>query len=108
MIRVLYFEGCPNWEAALAAARRAAGGHPVETVAVSSRDEAVRLRFLGSPTVQVDGVDVERAARDRTDFGISCRLYVAGDAPSAEMIAAALADQSQTALARGVPFVCAP
>ena len=36
-------------------------------------EEAARLRFLGSPTVQVDGVDIEPNARNRTSF--SCRMF---------------------------------
>jgi hypothetical protein len=36
---------------------------------------AVAERFLGSPTVRVDGVDVEAGAEKRCDFGLKCRLY---------------------------------
>jgi len=32
-------------------------------------------RFLGSPTVRVDGRDVEPGADQRTDFGLKYRLY---------------------------------
>ncbi|HUY59394.1 MAG TPA: hypothetical protein VMV16_06760 [Solirubrobacteraceae bacterium] len=42
---------------------------------VESPDAAVTERFLGSPTVRVDGVDVEPAAAERDDFGLKCRLY---------------------------------
>jgi hypothetical protein len=40
-------------------------------------DEAAaqRERFLGSPTVRVDGRDVEPGAEQRDDFGLKCRLY---------------------------------
>src|SRR4051812_33518830 len=31
--------------------------------------------LLGSPTLRVDGVDTEPGARDRTDYGVKCRLY---------------------------------
>jgi len=50
-----------------------------------------RLRFLGSPTVLVDGVDIEPEARHRTDYSYSCRMYsgVSG-LPSEEMLMAAL------------------
>jgi hypothetical protein len=40
---------------------------------------ARRERFLGSPTVRVDGQDVEPGARERDDFGIKCRLYATND-----------------------------
>ena len=96
LVRVLYFDGCPHWEATLEVVRRAAAAHAfeahVEAVPVRSHDDAVRLRFLGSPTVQVDGVDIDPAARKRTDFAMACRLYGSAGVPSAEMVAAALSD----------------
>ncbi len=59
-------------------ARRVVAEHgldaEVEEVEVSA-DDVVRHRFLGSPTVQVDGIDIEPAARERTDFAMSCRVY---------------------------------
>jgi hypothetical protein len=36
---------------------------------------AKRERFLGSPTLRIDGRDVEPGAERRTDFGLKCRLY---------------------------------
>jgi hypothetical protein len=45
-------------------------------------------RDWGSPTILVDGVDVAEAEQPT---GLSCRLYPAGNAPSAEMIRRALA-----------------
>jgi Alkylmercury lyase len=42
---------------------------------VESDAEAQRLRFLGSPSVRVDGHDVEPGADARDDFGLKCRLY---------------------------------
>lgn len=35
----------------------------------------MRLRFLGSPTVRVEGRDVEPGAEVRTDFALSCRVF---------------------------------
>jgi hypothetical protein len=32
-------------------------------------------RFLGSPTVRVNGVDVDPTAAERSDFGLKCRIY---------------------------------
>jgi hypothetical protein len=56
--------------------------------------EAVRKRFLGSPTVHVDGLDVEPDAVTRDDYGLQCRVYwhdgrLEG-APPSRWIAAAL------------------
>jgi len=78
-VQILYFEGCPNHEPALALVERIAaelGVQPdVELVPVLDADAATRLRFLGSPTLRVDGLDVECGAERRGDFVFSCRVY---------------------------------
>ena len=38
-------------------------------VLVATQEEADAWRFLGSPTVQVGGIDIDPAARDSTVFG---------------------------------------
>lgn len=43
----------------------------VEQVLVENPEQAEALAFLGSPTVQVDGRDIEPEARSRTDFGLT-------------------------------------
>ena len=96
-IRGLCFEGCAHSEAALALVRRVAGteaphGTVVETIDVASQRDAVRLRFLGSPTVQVNGVDIDPDARERTDFAMACRLYGGSGLPSAELLVAAIGE----------------
>ena len=62
----------------------------IEVVEVKTDSDAKRLRFLGSPTVQVDGEDVEPAAHARTDYGMSCRIYGESGTPPRELIEAAL------------------
>jgi len=47
----------------------------IELKRVESVAAAERERFLGSPTVRVDGKDVDPTAGERTDFGLKCRLY---------------------------------
>ncbi len=97
-VEVLVFAGCPNFEPALETTREAIASADVpadlRVVQVESEDAARRLRFLGSPTVRVDGADVEPATRGREAFGLQCRLYsVAGrlqGAPPVDWIAAAL------------------
>lgn len=46
---------------------------------VESVEAAERERFLGSPTLRVDGQDVDPTAGERTDFGLKCRLYPSPD-----------------------------
>lgn len=78
-IEVLYFDGCPNHDALLRRLRelidQAQVASAVELVEVPNDAAAQRRRFLGSPTLRVDGRDVEPGAELRTDFGLKCRLY---------------------------------
>jgi hypothetical protein len=43
----------------------------VNQVLVASQDEADALHFLGSPTVQINGQDIDPAARAATTFGFT-------------------------------------
>jgi hypothetical protein len=78
-IEVLYFDGCPNHEPVLARVRELLSPEDpppvIELVRVDSDDEAGARRFLGSPTVRIDGADIEPGADERTDYGLKCRLY---------------------------------
>lgn len=42
---------------------------------VPDDEQAQRERFLGSPTIRVDGRDIEPGAAARTDYGLKCRIY---------------------------------
>jgi hypothetical protein len=78
-VEILYFDGCPNHEGARALVERVAAELLVEPeidlVQVPDAAAAAQLRFLGSPTVRVDGRDVEPGADERGDFVFSCRVY---------------------------------
>lgn len=99
-VELLYFEGCPNYRGLVPTLReelaRAGISDEIELRQVRSIEEAERERFLGSPTVRVDGRDVDPIAGERSDYGIKCRLYrVAGASrgvPPEGWIAAAIDD----------------
>jgi len=99
-IELLYFDGCPNHEPALEVLRQVLAEDgvdaPVETVNVTSDEQAVRHRFLGSPSIRIDGRDVEKEAR-AADFGRGCRIYLWNGTPkgypSREMIRAAVRER---------------
>jgi hypothetical protein len=78
-VEILYFQGCPNHEAARGLVERVARELQVEpqidVVQVPDAAAAARLQFLGSPTVRVDGRDIEPGADERGDFRFSCRVY---------------------------------
>jgi hypothetical protein len=77
LVELLYFDGCPGIErvAPVVAPLAEAAGARVIRKRVETQNEAEALRFLGSPTVRVDGVDVEPGAEQRNDYGLKCRLY---------------------------------
>jgi hypothetical protein len=85
-IELLYFQGCPSYEALLPELRELLAGEgiadQVELRAVETIEDAERERFLGSPTVRIDGRDIEPAAAERRDYGLKCRLYRTADGTS--------------------------
>ena len=84
-VELLYFDGCPHYEALLVRLgellQRTGVRAPIQLRNIPDESAAVRERFLGSPTVRVDGYDVEPGADERTDFGMSCRLYATDEGP---------------------------
>jgi hypothetical protein len=78
-VELLYFDGCPNHELLLSRLEEllelSGARADIELVQVADAEAAERARFLGSPTVRVDGEDVEPGSADRTDFGLECRLF---------------------------------
>lgn len=76
-VDVLFIADCPNLPAARALVDRVATElhvtPDVRLVAVGDHGDAERLRFLGSPTIRVDGRDVEPGADRRGEFALACR-----------------------------------
>jgi hypothetical protein len=77
-VEFLWWEGCPSSDEALAMLREemTARGLDPDSIAVrevSSDAEAQRERFAGSPTIRVDGRDVQPSPDG--DLGLSCRVY---------------------------------
>jgi len=74
-IKVVYTEGCPNTPPTIQRIREVAAelGIAIELteVLVSTEEEAEAHRFLGSPTVQVNGLDLDPAMRTQTAFGFT-------------------------------------
>lgn len=78
-VEVLYFRGCPNHEPAVDQVRKALLMEglelAVEEVEITDSAMAQRMSFLGSPSVRVNGIDIEPGAREAKAFGFSCRTY---------------------------------
>jgi hypothetical protein len=102
-VELLYFDGCPSYERLLPRLRELVTAidprAEVDLRRVESIEDAERERFLGSPTVRVDGVDVDPGAGGREDFGLKCRLYRSGGdtapLPSEDLIRVALAGRKR-------------
>ncbi len=77
-IELLYFPGCPNYEPALKrlekVLREESIYESVDQVCVESDVMALKLKFPGSPTIRVDGDDVEGKS-GQYEFNNSCRIY---------------------------------
>ena len=74
-VELLYWDGCPSYPAALADLRAALGEHvPVTVREVVSEGQAVAEDFPGSPTIRVDGHDVDPAGAGSRP-ALTCRIY---------------------------------
>ena len=78
-IEVLYFDGCPNHKPAIERVRQVLAEEGLSAVIlevnVSEPAIAQKVGFLGSPSIRVNGLDVERGARRERAYGIMCRTY---------------------------------
>ena len=77
-IELLFWAGCPSHPEALALLREVLDEHGVgasiEMREVHTHDEAVELAFPGSPTIRVDGHDVDPAGASAAP-ALTCRVY---------------------------------
>jgi len=77
-VRFLYFSGCPNVEPTLRLLKEVlptqAPDADLEMLEVNSDGEAGRCGFLGSPTIQINGQDIEKKRRKDSPY-YGCRMY---------------------------------
>lgn len=115
-IEVLSFEGCPNVDLAMGRAREAARATgfagEVVSIVVENDEQAVARKFGGSPSIQIDGVDVDQSSSSERGSAMCCRLYAneggLEGAPSVERIVAALRGEERVGcLASGLAAVLA-
>jgi hypothetical protein len=77
-VELLFWQGCPSHPKALSDLRAAmaeAGLDPGEVIVreVATDAQAERERFVGSPTIRIDGVDVQPPGQQPA--GLTCRVY---------------------------------
>ncbi len=104
-VEVLVFEGCPHAGEAMALVREVVGrlapGASVDRVAVDTPEEAAALGFLGSPSVRVNGEDIER--RSTGQGSLCCRSYAGKGVPPEWMVEAAILRALRP---EGILFLC--
>lgn len=78
-VEFLWFEGCPNHRIARALLDEVitgvAPGTVVESIDASDPDVATAHRFPGSPTIRVDGRDIDPNFTDPGDYTPRCRVF---------------------------------
>jgi hypothetical protein len=102
-IEILYFDGCPHHEQLLERLPPLLERHGIDAEIrlrnVRDAQAAQRERFLGSPTIRVDGRDIDPGARHRSDYGLKCRIYQTPNGlsglPPDQSILDALADRQE-------------
>jgi arsenate reductase len=104
-IEVLVFEGCPHAGEAMALVREVVGrlapGAFVNRVEVDTVEKAAALGFLGSPSVRVNGEDIER--RSTSQGSLCCRTYLGEGVPPEWMLEAAIIRALKP---EGILFLC--
>ena len=78
-VEVLYFDGCPSSERLLAHLPVLLTEHGLAAEIITRRidddEQAQHERFPGSPTVRVNGHDVDPDASHESGYGMRCRMY---------------------------------
>jgi hypothetical protein len=77
-VELLWWEGCPSTDEALAMLREEMAAAGLDAEAIEVREiatdvDAQREEFVGSPTIRVDGRDVQPVPDE--PIGLSCRVY---------------------------------
>ena len=77
-IEFLYFEGCPNHQKAYELLQQILREKNIDTVVerieIKDDEDATRHKFVGSPTIRIDGTDVD-VSSSNPPYGRTCRLY---------------------------------
>ncbi len=93
-ISIYFIEGCPGLSAVRDNVKEIIAEETVNAeinlVLIETREEAGRLQFTGSPTVRINGKDIDSNMKTIKDYGLRSRhYYVNGkklDSPSKRMI----------------------
>ncbi len=98
-VTFLYFEDCPSHDAALERLRAVMTEQGIqaklEIIKVETDEQAQSLQFIGSPTILINGQDIDPPSSIEVYYALTCRAYQLEDGrisplPSPDMIRRAL------------------
>jgi hypothetical protein len=98
-IEFLFWEDCPSHPKAFELLQEVMAevevDSTIEKIEVLTDEDAARLAFPGSPTIRVDGVDIDGEGAAQMETALTCRVYVLENGrfsplPSREMLRRAL------------------
>jgi hypothetical protein len=79
VVEVLYVQDCPHYPGTLALVQRVLAelgiAAEIRSTLIGDQADAEQARFAGSPTVRVDGRDVEPGSEPPMEIVVGCRLY---------------------------------
>jgi hypothetical protein len=77
-IEFLYFKNCSGYKSALSLLEQIllenGTAVSIEKIEVTSPELAIEHRFLGSPSIRINGVDIE-GREEPSEYGFKCRIY---------------------------------
>jgi hypothetical protein len=84
-LELLYLPGCPNHGVTMDLVHTVlrAEGVPIEVdeVPIRNVEDASAHAFPGSPTIRVNGQDIETISSGRLAVGLACRTYLVDERP---------------------------
>ncbi|MGD8621216.1 MAG: hypothetical protein PVI81_05715 [Anaerolineales bacterium] len=102
-IDFLYYEDCPSHDDALERLRKVLDAERIEArihvTKVETEQQAQELKFVGSPTIRIEGRDIDTPPEDAY-YGLTCRAFRLENGrisplPSETMIRSALASAKE-------------
>ncbi len=87
LVEVIYWQECPSWKLALDRIKKAVEEieAEIEKIKIEVREreikddeEAQKIGFPGSPTIKVNGIDIDPQGAEQNIKGLTCRVYKIG------------------------------
>ena len=102
-VELLYTDSCPHYKEALHilqdVLKEIGSDDPITMTMIRTEKDVKEHRFSGSPTIRINGKDVDPKFRDSGNYGLRCRVYFLGGDfhpfPPTEMIRNALSSFSR-------------